>query len=131
MKWSNEYAIGIERIDEHHKMLFKMAEDFRDALEEGRGERVYAELLHSLGVFVKSHFAFEETCMERYSCPVAQKNMEAHRRFSEVISWFQQEYKLRGFVEEDAHHIVDTIDWWLADHICTVDIQLKQYAQGE
>ena len=40
MKWSEAFATGVSRIDDQHKMLFAMAADFRDALDESRGERV-------------------------------------------------------------------------------------------
>ena len=33
MKWSDQYATGIDHIDDQHKMIFKMAEDFRAALD--------------------------------------------------------------------------------------------------
>jgi len=35
MKWSDDYATGIERIDEQHKTIFRMAEDFGAALATG------------------------------------------------------------------------------------------------
>jgi hemerythrin len=28
MKWSDDYATGIERIDDQHKWIFRMADDF-------------------------------------------------------------------------------------------------------
>ncbi len=47
MEWSEKYSTGVERIDEHHRMLFKMAADYRVALDKGHGERVYAVLPQS------------------------------------------------------------------------------------
>ena len=126
MRWSEEYATGVERIDDQHKMLFKYAEDFRAALDEERGEHVYGVLLQSLGVYARSHFGFEEKCMDRYRCPVAQQNREAHVKFAEVLSGFQQRYAVSGFDRADARNLVDTLDQWLADHIGRIDVHLKQ-----
>ena len=69
MKWSDEFAIGIEQIDTQHKMLFQMAEDFSIALVEARGENVYGELLRSMTLYAQAHFGFEESCMARHRCP--------------------------------------------------------------
>ena len=44
MKWVEEYSTGVARLDEHHKMIFKTAEDFRLALDTGEGENTYALL---------------------------------------------------------------------------------------
>jgi len=126
MKWSDDYATGVQTIDEQHKMIFKMAEDFRAALEEGKGEAVYPGLLHALNLYCRSHFNIEEQCMDEYRCPVAQKNREDHVRFLEVLSGFQQSYEESGFNSADARKLTVIIDEWLIDHILRIDIQLKQ-----
>jgi len=49
----------------------------RTTLDEGRGEQVYSGLLTTLDVYTRTHFGFEEKCMERYHCPFAEKNKDA------------------------------------------------------
>lgn len=125
MKWKEEYATGVDRIDEQHKMIFKMAEDFRAALDEGGGMSVYSTLLDALNLYCDGHFGFEEECMHKYECPVAQKNKKAHTGFLDTLSGFQQRFKSNGYDSGDARKLVDTIDLWLADHICNIDVHLK------
>jgi hemerythrin len=127
MKWSDQYATGIEQIDAQHKMIFKMAEDFRAALDEGMGERMYGGMLQSLDLYVRAHFGYEEKCMVQYACPAAEANAKAHARFAEVLSGFQQRYAARGFDRADARDLVDTMDWWLSDHIARIDVHLREY----
>jgi hemerythrin len=129
MRWSDQYATGIEQIDVQHKMIFKMAEDFRAALDEGAGERVYGEMLESLDLYVRTHFGFEERCMEQYRCPAALGNKKAHAKFVGVLSGFQRRYTASGFDRADARDLVDSVDQWLADHICRVDVRLKESAE--
>ena len=126
MKWSDDYATGVPRIDEDHQMIFKMAEDFRAALDVGRGDVVYSVLLESLSVYCRSHFAFEERCMDEFRCPVAEENKEAHGRFVEKLSEFQERYAESGYDHTDARRFVDTVDQWLDDHICRIDVHLKR-----
>ena len=66
MKWSIEYSTGFAEIDKQHKKLFQMSEDYRVALTEGRGDRVYGLLLKSLGAYASAHFGREEGCMARF-----------------------------------------------------------------
>ncbi len=126
MKWSDDYATGVPRIDEDHQMIFKMAEDFRAALDVGRGDVVYSVLLESLSVYCRSHFAFEERCMEEFRCPAAEENKEAHGRFVEKLSEFQERYATSGYDHTDARRLVDTVDQWLDNHICRIDVHLKR-----
>lgn len=123
------YATGIEHIDDQHKMLFQMSEDFRAALDEGKGEQVYGGLLRSLHLYARSHFGFEEQCMAKYQCPVAHRNCVAHTKFMEVLMGFQQRFDSHGFERSDAHRLVDFIDQWLADHIGRIDVQIKPYVE--
>ena len=125
MKWIDEYATGVERIDEQHRMIFKMAEDFRSALDEGKGKVVYPTLLESLSLYCDGHFGFEEDCMAEHSCPVAQINEKAHARFLETLSGFQRQYADQGYDSFEARKLVDTIDKWLSDHICNIDVHLR------
>lgn len=127
MKWSETYATGVRRIDDQHKMLFAMAADFRDALDESRGERVYAGLLQSLQLYVVSHFSYEEGCMARYVCPVAADNKVAHARFMTILQDFNTRFAARGFDPIDARDLVDTLEGWLTSHICQIDVKLRPW----
>lgn len=125
MRWSTRYATGIDFIDEQHKMLFKMSEDYHLALAERRGERVYGLALKNLAAYAHAHFGMEEQCMERYRCPVAAINREAHGRFVDALSEFQERYAANGFTIADAQELVQYVDGWLASHIGRIDVQLK------
>ena len=125
MQWSNDYATGIQRIDEDHKMIFKMAEDFRAALDTGAGGASYTVLLDALTVYCRGHFGFEERCMEEYRCPVAQKNKEAHSMFLATLRDYQQRDALGGYLAADARDLIDTVDRWLDEHICRIDVHLR------
>jgi len=127
MKWSDDYATGVERIDEDHKMIFKMAEDFRATLDVGHGDSVYSVLLESLSLYCRGHFCFEARCMEEFRCPLAGKNKEAHGKFIEKLSEFQERYATSGYDHTDARRLVNTVDQWLDNHICRIDVHLKRY----
>ncbi len=126
MKWRDDYATGVQSIDEDHKMIFKMAEDFRAALDVGRGDAVYSVLLEFLSLYCRGHFGFEERCMEEFRCPVAEKNKEEHIRFLEKLSEFQEHYAASGYDHTDARRLVDTVDQWLDNHICRIEVHLKR-----
>jgi hemerythrin len=124
-KWSDDYATGVEFIDKQHKMLFRMAEDYRSALDEGTGERVYAGLVQSLALYAQTHFSLEDECMYRHRCPIAETNSAAHAKFLAALARFRERYRQHGFDIIDALQLVDYVEEWLTDHIVHVDVQLK------
>ena len=126
MKWRDEYATGVQSIDEQHMMIFKTADDFRSALDEGGGERVYATLLDFLDSYCEGHFDFEEQCMEEHRCPVAQKNKAAHLMFLDTLRDYRQRYAASGYLATDARELVNTLDRWLDKHICRIDVHLRK-----
>ncbi len=127
MQWSDEYATGIKRIDDQHKLLFLMTADFAAALDQGQGKRVYGGLLQSLSLYVQTHFSIEEGCMARFHCPVASLNQEAHTKFLAVLAEFQQQFTAHDFRLEDARRLVATLNDWLVNHICQIDVKLRPF----
>lgn len=125
MKWDEAYATGVERIDQQHRMLFQSVADFRAALDEGGGERTYATLLQFLDRYIRMHFRDEESCMERFRCPMAGRNQEAHAKFIEHSRTFHERYAARGFLVDDAYELVDTLESWLVNHITRIDVRLR------
>jgi hemerythrin len=126
MKWSAEYATGVEMIDEHHRTLFKMSEDYRAALDSGEGGRVYGLMLESLDEYARVHFDIEEGCMFRHQCPVAGANANAHQHFVGKLNEFLTRFAAAGFDRSDARQLVDFVDAWLANHIARLDTQLRE-----
>ncbi len=126
MKWKDEYAIGIEPLDEQHKTLFQMAGDFQAVLDDGKGERTYSLLLVTLDTYIRNHFGIEEQCILQHRCPVAEKNKDAHSKLIETLSGFQNRYHANGYDHSEASRLVDTMEQWLADHICRIDMHLKK-----
>ena len=130
MKWMEEYATGVERIDQHHRMIFQSAEDFRTALDAGEGQRTYGMLLDFLELYCRGHFRFEERCMEQYHCPAAKRNLKAHAGFLQALGGYRRRFGEQGYRPADARALVDEVDRWLDGHICRVDVQLKDSVRG-
>jgi hemerythrin len=130
VKWSERFATGVAYIDEQHRLLFQMSETYRDAVTHREGERTYGFVLEWFEQYSRAHFGQEEECMERYRCPAAAANKEAHAAFSAAIAGFQQRFSRDGFDPADAQRLVDFVDHWLASHIARIDTQLKPCVDG-
>jgi len=129
MKWTDEFAVGIPAIDDQHKTIFGMCDKYLQDLSNGDGEAAFGDFLDSLISYCDAHFGFEETCMQIYKCPFAEKNKEQHLAFSAAIKKFKARFEANGFNSVDSHLLAKTTQDWLALHICKTDRNLGESAR--
>lgn len=130
MQWLEEYATGSPEVDEQHKMLFQVSDEFRTVLENEHGERTYDVFLDFLKIYSETHFTFEEECMLAHKCPVACRNKHEHAGFSKMIDAELATLKDAGFSRARALTLLGRIDRWLVSHICRIDVELKDVMPG-
>ncbi len=59
IEWSGELSVGIEEIDEQHKVLVDLVNEMHDAIHRRRGSDVVKDVLSELAEYTKIHFAVE------------------------------------------------------------------------
>lgn len=125
IKWNDVFTTKNDSIDDQHKKLFEMINDFEKMVREGQAEKGAAEALEFLGKYVQYHFSFEEKLMDEKQCPSAEENKESHAKFLNVYAEFQQRFEKDGYNDAWALELLKTIQDWLIHHICGIDVQLK------
>lgn len=125
IRWTEAYATGIEEIDNQHRMLFRIVEDYRLAYNEGRGCAIHEQVVNLLAAYARGHFGFEENCMHAHRCPLAAINKSEHAHFLQFIERAKDQYRLHGYKEQEAGELMNTLENWLVKHIANVDIHLK------
>ena len=123
--WKDEYLIGVDKIDQQHKILFGMLGDLL-RLRESVGsinERVakLSSVVEHLNNYAVYHFRTEEILMDRDLAKdisvVAHK--EAHKSYANSMQGFEGRFQAG-----DASAVNDLIDfiykWWL-EHILETD----------
>ncbi len=126
LEWKNEYSTGVDRVDKEHRQLFAFLNDLEQMISQGieSGPKV-DNLLNSLATDTQTHFSFEENCMNRYNCPVARKNKEAHNQFLHHFENFQHEWEAKGSSTALLIKLHKTAESWVKSHICNIDVHLK------
>lgn len=128
MEWQEDYATRIEKIDNQHRQLFRFANKLEAFLEQDDVSQEEIErLLRFLEVYIKSHFQYEEACMLKHGCPVAKKNRDAHLAFLNFFKRSVAEYRQNGYTRSWLESLQIFIELWLKDHICCIDIKLRDY----
>ena len=125
LEWKDHLSTTIDDVDEQHKKLFKMINDFEQQVRDDRARSGYKDVLEFLGDYVKVHFAAEEKIMEEKQCPTAQESKEAHSKFLNVYSDFVNRFQTEGYSEPLAKELLKTTQDWLVKHICGIDVRLR------
>ncbi len=123
-QWDESLATGEPQVDAQHQRLIGMVNDLLEAIAHGQGRGQIGPVLEGLSKYVAEHFEWEEECMEKYKCPVAIKNKNAHAKFIETFNTIYEEYHRVGPTSELALKIKNNLGDWLVNHIRGVDTHL-------
>ncbi|KAF0094109.1 MAG: hemerythrin-like metal-binding protein [Puniceicoccaceae bacterium 5H] len=127
LHWNERYATGHARVDDQHKSLFAYLNDLERLIQR----REYASpavenLIRSLGVYVRIHFACEESCMEIHQCPNPEKNKEQHQIFLREFTAFRDAWRREGPSLERLQMLHRASESWIVQHIFKIDQELGQ-----
>lgn len=120
--WSDDYAIGLNEIDQQHMALIDLMNDLWRAIAANAPVEVSERLLEQLEHYTVAHFGAEETMMRTLEYPDFAAHKLAHAKFvSRLQAERQQLLQGRKLSLDILHFLRD----WLINHILVSD---KAYA---
>lgn len=130
LTWTEDYAVGVEKIDSDHKKLIDMINKAYDSSDgEGDDDVVLATLVGDMIEYATTHFATEAELMKEYGYPGAQQHMLEHGDFTAraVISGgtLAQEWTL------DPVKVFRFLADWLNNHIMETDKELGRFLNSK
>ncbi|MDR1279097.1 MAG: bacteriohemerythrin [Treponema sp.] len=125
VEWDDRYTVGVQMIDEQHKELFSMINNFYPGcLKEGEKANIHFKLMvYGFINYIKYHFDTEEQFLERLKYPDSMAHKRQHDEFIRVILEKMEKVELGQPVsfKNFTRYIRD----WLVTHITLID---KKYA---
>ncbi|TWX70785.1 bacteriohemerythrin [Colwellia demingiae] len=122
IQWIAEYSIGNTEIDEQHKVLFTMINDF---FHQDNKEAAIM-LFQSLSSYIDLHFESEENLLRQINYPDTEYHIKKHGELREKFHLLRD--KLDDY-DIDVHHKIAMFLYnWLAQHILKADMEYKSYA---
>ncbi|MDD1793214.1 bacteriohemerythrin [Enterovibrio sp. ZSDZ42] len=123
--WGKIFESGVEEIDNEHKMLFHIANQFYDNIRRGDDDAVVFETLNKLIRYAETHFRREENMLVEIGYP-EEKALRHKAHHQKLINQIFEVYETQFEVIND--RIVDQPDKvkafltdWLIMHILTED----------
>lgn len=123
IEWKEEYVLGIEKIDEQHKQLFKIAGDISDLIKNqlitDKFDHIL-QLVSELKDYTVFHFSSEEEYMKSIGYKKYFSHKVEHQDFIEKINHVDMD-KIDADHEQYLVEILDFVLNWIAKHILETD----------
>ena len=119
--WTDELSVGIEEIDEQHKVLVNLINKMHTAIEEHHGSDVVSEILSELADYTKIHFAVEESLMRILDYPGYEDHKVIHDELLDNVLELQKKVAFgKTAISFELMHFLKS---WLSKHIMEEDMQ--------
>jgi hemerythrin len=127
--WDSSLAVGVDTIDEQHKMLIERLNDLAKAIEMTQGEGNVLQTLDFLIEYTHFHFSAEEKCMAEYDYPGLDYQKKQHEEFKASLKNLVDDYEYEGVTRALTTSVNVFLLNWLVNHIKGVDRKLGEFLQ--
>lgn len=125
LSWNDQYLIGDTTIDEEHKTLFRLINDFHTHWSEKRDRKDIARVLSQLIQYGELHFQDEERIMAQADYPALDNHHQVHEKLIEEIFKLNEELMEQSqLLERD---VTKFLKQWLVDHIVHNDYEFRDF----
>ena len=122
--WKEEYSVGIESLDNDHKKLISLLNQFTTAYDYAMSEVYERQALNDLLDYTKYHFAREEKLLESFDYPDFQAHQKQHQEMIKEVEVLVEKYNTEG--HKALNEISNFLKNWLINHINGTD---KHYSE--
>jgi hemerythrin len=123
MKWNESLSVDIKEIDNQHKNLINMINDFYNGIKDN-DKKALGRLLTSLVEYTVYHFQTEERYMDQFNYSDTANHKKEHRLFVEKVGDNKKRF------DEDALvlsvEITNFVKEWIIQHVMGSD---KHYSK--
>ena len=124
--WRDEFATGVEEIDEQHKILIHTLQEANQLLANNSNAETLDKITRDLLAYALYHFDTEEDLMQQYGYGVQEDELEAHlaqhRNFSAKVVSIREDLKAGTLISREA--LLGFLSDWLSHHILNTDMKL-------
>ena len=126
-EWTNSLSVGVDLIDEQHKMLIAKLNDLSVAVDRGQGSQKIIRTLDFLIEYTNFHFGTEEKYMNELAYPQRDFHVGQHMEFITTLNNLEEDFLEEGATASLAEAINTFMFNWLVKHIKSVDVQFGKF----
>lgn len=124
LQWQEEYSVGIESLDNDHKKLINLLNQFTTAYDYAMSEDFERQALSNLIAYTKYHFEREENLLVEHNFIDVEAHKKQHKAMIAQVESFVTLYDEKG--HDALSEVSNFLKEWLINHINGTD---KEYTQ--
>lgn len=128
LEWTKQYEIGIELIDQEHKLIIENYNQLYLAIYENKGKDYYGKVLEFLMEYVLIHFQHEEAIQEKMGYPNLNEHKKLHEAFRKQVNLLYSNYKEQNVSQKDLIIVCLFVKKWLLEHILIEDKKIGDFS---
>ncbi len=126
--WSDDFSVGIQEIDEQHKVLVGLLNQLHEAIRDHQGSATSREILDRLADYTRTHFTVEESLMRVTNYPDFPGHKAQHEELIRQIQELQE--KLDTGKASISFELLHFLKVWLTKHINETDKRFGSHFLG-
>ncbi|MFX1270585.1 MAG: bacteriohemerythrin [Promethearchaeota archaeon] len=127
ISWDDSLSVGVELIDEQHKMLIERINNLSIAVAKYMGHTKIIETLLFMTEYTDFHFSTEERYMKELDYPAMENHIKQHEEFKSMLNTLEDDFKEDGATKVVSKSINTFLGNWLFNHIKVVDVNFGKF----
>ncbi len=123
MRWSDSLSVGLNSIDEQHKVLINLINTLFSEMNSDRSKQAVSTALAKLIQYTGTHFKFEEDLFDKHGYPETDAHKKIHKELVAKVVDFQKQFE--SGTADVSLELMEFLKDWLVQHIKGTD---KKYS---
>ena len=123
--WTSKYSVGVQMLDDQHKGLINVLNEFHAASMRGKARGVASPLIRQMVSKASEHFAAEESLMESIRFPGLAEHRAKHKKLAGKVAEFVARHE-KGDATMYTQLLYFMRDW-LINHMLTLDSEYASW----
>ncbi|MGA7721868.1 MAG: bacteriohemerythrin [Ignavibacteriaceae bacterium] len=123
IEWTNDYSVGIQSIDQQHKIWIGLINKLHDAMRKGEGKKILSDIFEEIVAYTKTHLKNEEALFDKYNYPDTAAHKIVHDKLTKQV--IEQQQDIKNGKALITMEVMSFLKNWLIDHIQNTD---KKYS---
>jgi len=119
IEWKDGYSVKNAAMDKQHQGLIELINKLHAAMGQGQGRETLPVIFDSLVGYTQTHFAAEESLLQKYSYPDLAIQKRQHADLIMQLSELQKQFKAGDF--SSSLKMSEFLKKWLIEHIQGTD----------
>ena len=125
IKWNEKLSVKINSIDDQHKILINMINEFYEMIGDKSNDELISALIKKMKEYTVVHFSYEEKLFKQYSYSDTEAHKKEHDEFVNKVVDLEKRFNDGQMIL--SFEITNFLKDWLIKHIQGTDMKYTKF----